>query len=232
MERRVEFKFGKEALRGSLFIPKGSGPFASVIFFHGSSGNGEMHFELAKKVSEKGVLGFAFNYRGCGKSDGKFEEQTLGMGIEDGRTAVKYFLSQKEVDKTRLGFSGGSFGGFLASLFSAEFNPKSLVLIAPAAYSSEAYATQRDSDNDFKKGFEKSVTYKKLSEFKGNLLIVECEFDDVLPKGMVEKYLEVARPTSKKEYFLLKGVRHRISINPKARAVLENKVTNWFLGTL
>jgi uncharacterized protein len=232
MERRVEFKSGEETLRGSLFIPEGKGPFASVIFFHGSGGNGEMHFELAKKVSEKGILGFAFNYRGCGKSDGKFEEQTLEMGMVDGRAAVEFLLSQKEADRSRLGFSGGSFGGFLASLFSAEYNPKSLVLIAPAAYSPEVYITQRDSDDDFKKDFEESVAYKKLAEFTGNLLIVECEFDDVLPKGMVEKYLEVAGSTSKKEYFLLREAKHRISINPEAREILENKITNWFLGTL
>src|SRR3989344_461502 len=126
MERKVKFKIGRETLRGSMFIPQGKGPFPSVIFFHGSSGNGEMHFDLAKSISKRGVLGFAFNYRGCGVSDGEFKDQTVGMGIKDGKAAIEFFLSQKEVDKKRLGFSGGSFGGFLASLLANRFNPKYL----------------------------------------------------------------------------------------------------------
>lgn len=232
MERKVEFKVGKETLRGSLFIPSGKGPFPSVIFFHGSGGNGEMHFELAKNVSEKGILGFAFNYRGCGASSGKFEDQTVGMGIEDAKAAINFFLSQEKVDRKRLGFSGGSFGGFIASLFANRFNPKSLVLIAPAVYTPEAYVIHRDSDSDLRKGFEKSKSYKMISKFKGNLLVVKCEFEDVLPPGMVDKYLTEANNVARKENYLLKGARHRINLNPKAEIVLKDKITDWFLKTL
>ena len=232
MEKKVEFKLGKEILRGSLFVPKGKGPFPSVIFFHGSGGNGERHFEMAKEVSKKGILGFAFNYRGCGVSDGEFEDQTVGMGIEDGKAAIKFFLFQKEVDKTRLGFSGSSFGGFIASLFAVKSDVKSLILVAPASYSPEAYEMHRDSDNDLKKDFEKSLSYKELSRFKNNLLIVSCELEDVLPKGMVEKYIEISKIVKRKEQYVLKETAHIISMNPKVEKVLKNKTLNWFLKTL
>ena len=232
MERKVKFKIGRETLRGSMFIPQGKGPFPSVIFFHGSSGNGEMHFDLAKSISKRGVLGFAFNYRGCGVSDGEFKDQTVGMGIKDGKAAIEFFLSQKEVDKKRLGFSGGSFGGFLASLFANRFNPKSVVLIASAAYSSEVYATHRDSDSDLRKDFEESNSYKEIAKFKGNLLVVSCELEDVLPPLMVEKYLESAQNASKKEKFTLRGSKHRISINLLERSTLIDKIKEWLLETL
>lgn len=232
MEKKVEFKSGNEILRGSMFVPKGKCPFPSVIFFHGSGGNGEAMFEITSGLSEKGILGFAFNYRGCGVSEGEFKNQTVGMGIEDGKAAIKFFLSQKEVDRKRFGFLGGSFGGFIASLFISHFNPKSLVLIAPAAYSPDVYRIQRDSDSDLRNNFEESSSYKELSRFKGNLLVVSCEFEDVLPSGMVDKYSEKAKQVIKKEDYLLKGANHRISINPEAAKVLKEKILSWFLETL
>jgi len=215
-----------------LFIPNGSGPFPSVIFFHGSGGNGESMFEIANAISKKGILGFAFNYRGAGVSEGKFENQTVGMGIEDGKLAVNFFLSQKEVDKKRFGFLGGSFGGFIASLIVNSFNPKSLALVAPAAYSPDLYEIQRDADSDPRKDFEKSDSYKEIARFKGCLLIVGCEFEDVLPSGMTDKYLEAATQVIKKEGYLLKDANHRISINPKAAVVLKEKILSWFINTL
>jgi len=232
MEREVEFKLGRQTLRGSFFIPQGKGPFPSVIFFHGSGGDGETHFKLAKVLSENGILGFAFNYRGCGKSEGKFENQTISMGIKDAKAAVDFLLSQKEVDRTRMGFGGGSFGGFISCLLSAESKPKSLLLIAPAAYSKESYKIHRDSDERLRGNFENSESYKNLFKFKGQLLVIKSEFDDVLPVGMVERYLEKAKNVTKKEEFILKGAKHRISINPAAQKILTNKVKDWFVKTL
>lgn len=232
MEKRVEFKVGNETLRGILFIPDGTGPFPAVIFFHGSGGNGETQFESAKNLSEEGILGFAFNYRGCGVSSGEFKDQTREMGIGDAKEALNFFLAQKEVDKKRLGFSGSSFGGFIASLFVNQFNPKSLALIAPAAYSSQTYATHRDSDSRLKEGFENSDSYKEIAKFKGSLLLVRCEFDDVLPPEMIERYWNSASSAKRKESYVLKGAKHKISINPKAREVLVGKIVEWFLETL
>lgn len=229
--KNVEFKVGKETLRGAMFTPSGKGPFPGVIFFHGSGGNGETSFELAKKVSKKGILGFAFNYRGCGMSDGEFKDQTVGMGITDGKAAIDFFLSQEEVDKKRFGFWGSSFGGFIATLYANRFGPKSLVLVAPAAYYSEVYARHRDFD-ELRKDFKESESYKEIVKYKGELLVVSCEFEDVLPSGMVDRYLMEAKQTRNKESYLLKGARHKISINPKAKEVLKKKVLDWFINTL
>lgn len=231
MEKKVEFKVANDTLRGSMFIPTGKGPFPSVVFFHGSGSTGETYFKAAKKLSENGVLGFAFNYRGCGASDGKFEDQTIAMGMNDAKTAVDFFLSQEEVNIDRLGFCGASFGGFIASMLVSQFSPKSLMLVVPVAYNKEIInKTHRDAD-DLKK-FENSKSYEEISKFKGDLLVVECEFDDVLPPGMVGKYLESAKNAKNKEEFILKGAKHSVSRNPEGQAVLIDRTRDWFLETL
>jgi|SRR3989344_8515533 len=230
--RQVEFKVGNTTLRGSLFIPKGKGPFPAVIFFHGSGGVGEMYFEAAKKISQKGILGFAFNYRGAGISDGIFEEQTLSMGIEDAKAAINTLLSQPQVDKKRIGFCGASFGGFIAALLSNKAKVKSLILVGPAAYSSPELNKQRDKAGDLTDNFVKSESFAEIAKFKGNLLIMTSEFDEVIPPEIINKYLKSAKSVLRIESFVIKGAKHRISINPQAKKAFIKKTIDWFKKTL
>lgn len=232
MEKKVEFKQGSDTIRGSIFVPKGVGPFPAVIFFHGSGGAGEMYFETAKILAEKGILGFAVNYRGAGVSSGNMEDQTIQMGIDDSRAAVDFLLSQEEVDKDSVGVCGGSFGGFVAATLSSNFDFKSIILSAPASYSPEIISTKNRDSDDLRDSFKASDSYKNIAHFKGSLLIIKCELDDVLPDGMVDKYFEVASEARKKELFILKGAKHRISINPEAKKLWNEKVLEWFLQTL
>jgi esterase/lipase len=89
-----------------------------------------------------------------------------------------------------------------------------------------------DDSAVLKKDFDKSFSYEKIHNFKNNLLIVQSELDDILPAGMVEKYLEVAVNTSKIEHRILKDTKHRIKLFPEAKKVLLEKLTSWFLETL
>lgn len=232
MEKQVEFKVGKETLRGSLFIPKGKGLFPGVIFFHGSGGIGETHFETAKLISRHGIIGFAFNYRGAGLSEGKFENQTVNMGVEDGKAAVDFFLKVPELDKMRLGFVGGSFGGYVASMLLNIFPVKSTVIEAGASYPSEALENQRDEERELGIRFEESKSYKEIAKYKGDLMVQICEFDDVLPQGMAEMYFDSAKNASNKVKYIIKGAKHRLSIDPVRKKDSQDKIISWFLETL
>lgn len=231
MEKKIEFKVGKDTLRGKLFIPSGIGPFPGVIFFHGSRSKGETYYEAAKRLAQNGILGFAFNYRGCGISDGDIKQQKIGMGFEDVENALKKFLSFKELDKNRIGLCGSSFGGFLACMVVNKYNFKSLVLSVPAAYAPSSMDIIHESDEDMG-DFRESLSYKELSKFKGNLLIVQSEKDEILPQGMVEKYLKISVNTAKKEHVLLKNTGHRIKLNLESKKILLENINIWFKETL
>ncbi|OGH52533.1 MAG: hypothetical protein A2423_00140 [Candidatus Levybacteria bacterium RIFOXYC1_FULL_40_10] len=230
--RQVEFKVGDETLRGSLFVPSGKGPFPGVVFFHGSGGIGEMYFEAAESLAERGIVGFAFNYRGAGVSEGIFEEQTLKMGIADAETAFKFFIAQPEIHEKRIGICGASFGGYIAALISNLSNVKSLILVGPAAYLSTDLNRQRDDAGDSVKDFTKSNSFDEIEKFKGKLLVMTSEFDEVIPPEVIEGYLKRAKSATRVEQFVLKGAEHRISINPQARRAFIKKTTDWFLKTL
>ncbi|MEX2007206.1 MAG: alpha/beta fold hydrolase [Candidatus Levyibacteriota bacterium] len=236
MEKKVEFNVGKDTLRGLVFIPKGKGPFPGVICFHGSGSDGETQYEIAKYLSKKGILGFAFNFRGCGKSDGRFENQTIEMGQEDAKAGLGFFLSLAEVNKNRTGLYGSSFGGFWAAMLADKYKFKSLVLSAPAAYAPKIL-NKRHVDfvnefNELRKDYEKSQSYKEIEKFSGNLLVAKCELDDVLAPVMVERYLEKSKLVKRKEEFIVKGAKHRISQYPQAKKILQKKIVEWFKETL
>jgi dienelactone hydrolase len=231
-KQEVEFKVGEDTLRGSIFMPSGNGPFPGVIFFHGSGGVGTVHFETAKMLSEHGIIGFAFNYRGSGLSEGKFEDQTVGMGVEDGNAAVNFFLLTPDLDKNRVGFVGGSFGGNVASMLINKFKVKSVVLEAPASYSPDAIHNQRDDTEELGAKFEESDSYKEISNYKGSLLVQVCEFDDVLPERMDDMHFDVAKSANKKEKYVIKGAKHRLSIDPPRKRDSQGKIISWFLETL
>jgi dipeptidyl aminopeptidase/acylaminoacyl peptidase len=231
-QQNIEFKVGESILRGIISIPDGKGPFPAVISFHGSESKGETYYELTERLAKKGILGFAFNYRGCGKSDGDIKEQSLGMGVEDVKTALKLFLSRKDVNKQKIGISGSSYGGYLASLIATEYDFKSMVLVVPAAYAPSSMSLIHGTFIQEMDDFRKSASYKEIKKFKGDLLIFKAEFDDILPKGMVEKYAESAINARKKEFFLLKSAKHRLKLFPKAKEIMLKKTITWFLETL
>ena len=237
MEKKIEFKSGKNTLRGSLFIPSGKGPFPGVIFFHGNGGRGEKYFEAGKKFSENGILAFAFNFTGCGESSGNYLTQTHKDAYRDAKIAFNKLLDQKNIDKNRIGILGGSFGGFVASMIISEIKIKSLVLLSPSAHddpdSEKLNIGPIEKEVKYfanKKNWINSKSYKNISEFKGSLLVVKSEKDENVPSTVVDKYYQVSKSKNKKQ-IILKGADHRLS-TAKMRKECFSQIIDWFLKTL
>ena len=90
-----------------------------VILAHGitvdKSENG-LHEILAKKLLEKNIASFRFDFRAHGESKGKQEEMTITGELTDLKSS--YDLISKEFEKISL--LGASFGGGIATLFAAK----------------------------------------------------------------------------------------------------------------
>jgi len=236
MERKVEFKVGEETLRGSLFIPEGEGPFPSVIFFHGRGSTRERYLPMAKFLSEKGMITLAFDFRGCGESDGIFENQTHRMGVEDGRAGLKFLLSQN-VDKRRVGIQGTSFGGYVTGMLLNDYDfIKSIVLRVPASYSDEKLDTtvKAFEEKDFFSRWENwigSSSYKGIGKFTGSLLVIKSKNDEVVSSEAVGKYFEDAKNVKKKK-MVVQNAGHSLRDWPEALSEFYSLTQNWFLETL
>ena len=234
-KQNVEFKVGNETLRGSLFIPEGKGPFPAVVFFHGRGSDRTNYLPMAEKLAQDGILALAFDFRGCGESDGDFKDQTHSMGVEDGKAGLEFILRQN-VDRERIGIQGTSFGGYIAGMVLSNCDfIKSVVLRVPATYSDEDSNIQGYVEDDYhqrKANRENSSSYNGLSRFKGSLLVVRAENDELIPEAAVNKYFDVAENAKQRKLFVQKNAGHSLSANPKAMEDFHKIAVDCFLETL
>ena len=238
MHKNIEFKSGKETLRGSLFIPKGKGPFPGVIFFHGNGGKGEKYFEAGKKFSEKGLASLAFNFRGCGLSDGNYLIQTHKDAFEDALEAINFLTRQESVEKKRIGVVGGSFGGYISAMILSKIKIKSLVLLSPSSHDDPLSAKldmgPLEKEVEYfadKANWENSKSYENIARYSGPLLIIKSENDENVPGEVINKYFEEAVNASIKQIKTIKGADHRLS-TPEMRDRTFEIIINWFMRTL
>lgn len=106
---------GELDLRADLYLPKGSGPFPAVIFIHGGGWSGGDRTQLrqaAAFLAARGFAGIAIDYRLSGQA-------RYPAALEDCAEAVRWVRAHAgryRIDPARLGASGSSAGGHLASL--------------------------------------------------------------------------------------------------------------------
>jgi esterase/lipase len=231
----IEFKVKGEILRGNLYIPKIKLPPA-VIIFHGSGGTGDSQIPLAENLAKKGILSFHFNFRGCGRSEGNFLEQTIGDALLDARAAFNLLL-ELEVNKERIGICGSSFGGNIATLILPEFSVKSLVLKAPAALnlSSDSKIDMGGLEEEVRyfsnrRNWENAVNFENIKKFKGDLLIIKSGKDENVPSEMVDMFYSQAI-NAKKSMEVIEGADHRLSKQEWINEFTELGLS-WFMNTL
>ena len=174
----IWFHSGTIKLQGYCYSPDADGTFPAVVLCHPHSLNGGSMSNLVIRtlgnaLVERSMIAVMFNFRGVGKSEGSY-----GGGIgeqEDLIAALDWTVSQKEVDKERIGAAGYSFGGSVA-LPVAGRDPriKALALVSPALDSSY-------------------VPY--LRQYTGPKLIISGAEDDLILPGNVELWnKEAAEP--------------------------------------
>jgi dipeptidyl aminopeptidase/acylaminoacyl peptidase len=119
-------------IHGQLFLPKGSGKHAAIVFFHGGSrrqmllgwhymyyysNTYAMNQYLASKgyvvlsVNYRSGIGYGLNFREAlnyGASGGSEYNDVMGAGL--------YMAARPDVDPKRIGVWGGSYGGYLTAM--------------------------------------------------------------------------------------------------------------------
>ena len=133
-------------LKALLWRPAGKGPFATIIFCHGSYPNADTNHDPIKDATSigslfagRGYIFLALFRRGVGLSKGQgvnsadLMENAFNKNGQEGRNEVQlqqletdqlqdiiaglsYLRSRPDVDKHRMGILGHSFGGSLALL--------------------------------------------------------------------------------------------------------------------
>ncbi len=115
---RVQFPCGEIRLEGVIELPPAAPmPVRGVVVCHPHPlYGGDMYNDVVNRVCrgllEQGCATLRFNFRGVGGSGG---EHAGGYGErEDVWAALDYLRSREEIDRSRLGLAGYSFGAAVA----------------------------------------------------------------------------------------------------------------------
>ena len=235
------FSFTSDNLRldGTIFRPAiKKDKFPAIIFVHGWTSERVRSFQYAKSLSKLGYLCLLFDLRGHGTSEGDINTTTTKEFLDDVLAAYDYLLKVEGVDKENISAVGSSFGGYLVTLLATKRHIKQLVLRVPAEYPNEDFEkskmqTSGGEDpavfawrNQPKKSKE-TFSLEAISNFKGEVLIIESEKDDVVPHQVIENYLNAIKDKSRLTHIVMKNAPHSIKEGP-FRDEVERILVKWF----
>lgn len=236
MMRPVKFMVRKQAIRGTLVSPhrlRRKNP--GVLFIHGWASNQAGYIPRAEAVSKHDAICLTFDMRGHGESDGKLEKLSKHDHLNDVLAAYDFLVSQKKVDKDKIGVVGASYGGYLASLLTSKRPVKWLALRVPALYADESFdapsgkMTEKSKLAYLKKKHSPSenMALETLRAFHGSVLFVESENDEEIPGQVISNYLGAINSRERLARRIIRGADHALS-KPEWKQQFIDILSEWF----
>jgi dienelactone hydrolase len=135
--RDLSYAGPEERITAYYVTPQGDGPFPAVVFMHGSPGQRVTFLGEAVELAQRGIASvlpdapFARSPRPPDVDFTDGDPARLSQLVIELRRAVDFLVEQDEVDPSRLGYVGFSWGGSLGANFAAvERRVGSFVLIS------------------------------------------------------------------------------------------------------
>jgi len=190
-------------LKGYLHLPSTNRP-PVVIGSHGlySSSSSPKQIALADQCNRFGIAFFRFDHRGCGSSEGKFEQVTsLEARCRDLVDAVTVITGTSDTGD-RFGLFGSSMGGTVCLSVAGELGADTLVTFAAPIRSrilEHGLPMFKNSDtpeiflDTQKRRFDISDRLPAIC----NILVFHGEADDVVPVSHAEEIYNLVKQPKK-----------------------------------
>lgn len=208
-----------------------SQPRAWVVCLHGleSDKDGRKYFMLADRITPHGIGVVRFDFRGCGKSGGRFEETNVGTRVADARAVLE--ATHKQAGGKRLGLFGSSMGGFVALFLSTDPGVEATVtLAAPANLDDLVDGDQQQASHLAAFVAEhRAGEYRKLPPAIPNLLLMHGSNDEVVPPAHAR--IIGQHQVDPAGYRMFPGGDHRFSDPDQLDEAMQDAV-DWFTARL
>jgi uncharacterized protein len=162
----TSFISGKNRIACRLYFPKEKGKFPSVVFMHGSGGEGMFANQyLAEYLASKGLITLIQDKQGTGKSTGNWTMANFDDLTNDYVNAISFLKTFSKVNKNEIGIYGHSQGGTLAPLLATKSKDVSFIIAAASVgdtvYKQDLYRVENNlKSNDFTQpDIQEAMTY-------------------------------------------------------------------------
>ncbi|MBX3031191.1 MAG: alpha/beta fold hydrolase [Chloroflexi bacterium] len=156
----VQYRSGGSVIKGWFYVPQVAAPAPAVVFCPGYSGTRQAAFyqPYVEALVDAGIGVLLSDYRGWGDSEGPRGVIDPMMQTEDLRAGLTWLETRPEVDATRLGLVGVSFGGGHATFIDG-IDPR-----VRAAVSISGVADGRDFLRSMRRRYEWQEFQDRLAE--------------------------------------------------------------------
>ena len=191
------------------------GAGAEVLYFGGDSFRTETFgADVAAALAQQNVNALLVDYRGYGRSEGK---PSIALLQSDAVAAFDWLRARTSLPIVVHGFSLGSF---MAAHVAAQRQPQGLVLESTATSATDWVESRTPFFVRAKMPPEmrRQDNVARLKIYKGPLLIVAGDADEVTPVSMSRKLLDAAA-SSDKQLLVTPGANHGAALeSPQSRA--------------
>jgi uncharacterized protein len=222
-------------ISGLLHVPKGgTGAFPCVVLSHGlvSSKESTKHIALSEALETARIASCRFDYHGCGESEGRIEETTLSIRIDNLVQVVEWLRRHASIDRDKIGLLGSSFGGATSLAVAAGDDRIQCVSLWATPYLLENKEDDSISDIRFRQEiFEDFARYDLLAEARkvSRGLVVHGEMDETVPFSEGRAIYQNLREP--KRFELIEGADHVFTL-PEHRDRAIGLAVEWFKSFL
>lgn len=228
-----------EKLAATLAAPSTKMP--GVLFLHGWGGSQERDLTRSRDIAALGCVCLTFDMRGHAKTSGRHDTVTREHNLKDALAAYDLLAKHPAVDNTAIAVVGSSYGGYLAAILTSLRQVRWLALRVPALYKDEEWdVPKRQLDPELLAAYRRGPVapsenraLRACSNFVGDVLIVESEYDHLIPRQTIVSYRAAFSKVHSLSYRIIDGADHALSTEPCQRAytlLLANWTTEMVLG--
>jgi uncharacterized protein len=219
-------------IAGTLVVPATLIP--GVLFVHGWGGNQEQYLARAREIAALGCIGLTFDLRGHARTEPQHETVSRAANLRDLVAAYDELARHPAVDANAIAVVGSSYGGYLATILSAERPIRWLGLRVPALYKDEDWELpKRQLDKAELAAYRRqpvaAADNRALAAgaaFRGDVLIVESEHDDVVPHQVIANYRAAFAHAHSLTYRVIEGADHGLS-EPRWQKAYTALLAKW-----
>jgi len=216
----VEIEVDGRHLDGTFVRPDTLVP--GVVLVHGWDGSQDEYLERAREIAALGCVCLTFDLRGHVRHRADRDTVTREDNLRDLLAAYDVLAKRPEVDRDAIAIVGSSYGGYLAAIVTSLRPVRWLALRVPALYDDRDWDVPknklpREQLNELRRRRIEPAGNRALAacaSFRGDVLIVESEHDDVVPHPTIENYKHACGAARSVTYRVISGADHALSKKP------------------
>jgi hypothetical protein len=203
----IQINFEVHTLIGDI-IAQNNSPQVLVLHGAGDSNRGRFRM-LREELFDRGISSVAFDFVGHGDTGGDLKSSSLSSRTQQACRVVNLLNLQQPFSVI-----GASMSAYTSVKLLEHYQIKSLILLVPAMYTSQAY------EIPFNQGFTDIIrqsqswvdsdAWRLLADYTGRLLIIAGEKDQTIPHGVVNHIYDSAINAVERKLYIAPNASHFI----------------------